>query len=349
MSKELQAFITKESRDLLNFIFDGVYIVDTKRRIIFWNKGAQEITGYAAEEVMGKCCKDNILNHIDENGNLMCMAECPLTQAIKSGRNTEMKIYPLHKSGHRFPVSTHVGPVKNKDGTIIGGIEVFRDVTAEEKLHRQERKFRKLMRQYVSDATYHSVTSVVDKDVSVTASIRDLTIFFMDIVGFTTLSEIHPPEKIVQVLNSFFSLSSNIIQKHTGDIDKFVGDCCMAVFIDAQDAVNAAKEAILEGLPNLNSLLTKKGLPPINVRIGINSGKLVQGDIGSDDRKDMTVIGDVVNTASRVEGEAEPGNFMITESVLARLDTPREFEFAKELLLKGKVIPIKLYKLKVKS
>ncbi|MDM8549031.1 adenylate/guanylate cyclase domain-containing protein [Desulfobacterales bacterium HSG2] len=347
MNKEIQAFLTKESRDLLNFIFDGVYIVDTRRRIHFWNKGAQEITGYTAEEVMGKCCKDNILNHIDENGNLMCVAECPLTRAIKSGQNTEMKVYPLHKSGRRYPVSTHVGPIRNKDGKIIGGIEVFRDISAQEKLLSQERKFRKLIKQYVSGATYDSVSSAVEADDSVKAATRDLTILFMDIVGFTTLSEMHPPKKIVEVLNSLFSFSSHIIQKHTGDIDKFVGDCSMAIFIDAQDAVNMAKEMISEGLPRLNTLLKSKGLPQINVRIGINSGKLVQGDIGSDDRKDMTVIGDVVNTASRVEGEAEPGSFMITESALARLDNPGEFEFAKELLLKGKIIPIKLYRLKL--
>jgi PAS domain S-box-containing protein len=344
MSNDIEMFITEETKSLLNFIFDGVYIVDIKRQIRFWNKGAEAITGYTADEVMGKCCKDNLLNHIDENGMLMCVRDCPLARTIQSGRHIESKVYPRHKSGRRFPVSTHIGPIKNEKGEIIGGIEVFRDISAEEKLRQQELKFKKLIKQYVSGATYQSVTEAVKDDgISITASMKDLTVFFMDIVGFTTLSEIHPPEKIVEILNSFFSFSSHIIQKHTGDIDKFVGDCSMAVFIDAQDAVNAAKEMIQEGLPNLNRLLVSKNMPEINVRIGINSGKLVHGNIGSDERRDMTVIGDVVNTASRVQGEAEPGNFIITESTFARLDTPEEFEFAKELLLKGKITPITLY------
>ncbi len=346
MDSELKAFLTPETRMLLDFIFDGVYIVDTKREIVFWNKGAEKLTGYSSADVTGKRCRDNVLNHIDGNGDLMCVRDCPLVKAMEGGQSVSEKVYPLHKSGHRFPVSTHVGPVRNKAGKIIGGIEVFRDISAQEQLHTQERKFRKLIKQYVSRTTYDSVLTAVTQDGAVTAGLKDMTVFFMDIVGFTTLSEIHPPEKIVEVLNSFFSLSSYIIRQHTGDIDKFVGDCAMAVFIDAQDAVNAAKEVIRQGLPGLNKALNARGLPEITVRIGINSGRLVQGDIGSAERKDMTVIGDVVNTASRVEKESVPGTFMITESTLARLGTPQEFELAKELLLKGKTTPIRLYALK---
>jgi adenylate cyclase len=168
----------------------------------------------------------------------------------------------------------------------------------------------------------------------------------MDIVGFTTMSEKYTPEEIVEVLNSYFSFSSQIIRKRAGDIDKFIGDCVMATFIDAQDAVGTAKEIINNGLPRLNTALDSKGLPEINVRVGINSGKLVQGNIGSDDRKDMTVIGDVVNTASRVQEAAGPGNFLISESTLSRLDMSHEFDFFKEILLKGKTVPIKLFKSK---
>ncbi len=346
MNPELQEYLTQETRDMLNFIFDGVYIVDKKRTIHFWSKGAERITGYAPEEVIGKSCRDDILNHLDENGKLLCIRDCPLVRAIESDQNIEEKVYPMHKDGHRFPVSTHIGPIKTKEGKIIGAIEVFRDISAEEKLQRMDLKFKKLIRQYVSDATYDSVWNTVSENTSLTASTKDLTVLFIDIVKFTTLSETHAPEKVVDVLNLFFSLSSHIIRQHTGDIDKFIGDCSMAIFIDAQDAVNAAKEIVQKGLPDLNKMLILKGLPQINLRIGINSGRLVQGNIGSEERKDMTVIGDVVNTASRVQGEASPGNFLITESTLSRLDNLHEFVFAKEIILKGKSLPIKLYEYK---
>lgn len=345
MENAIQAYLTDETREMLDFIFDGVYIVDTKRKILFWNKGAELITGYGAEEVMGKYCRDNILNHTDENGNLLCNSRCPLLKSVDRGEFVREKVYPLHHSGHRFPVYTHVGPIKDKAGNIIGAIEVFRDISAEEKLHRTEIKFRKLVKQYISETTYETVWNAVSQDSDMSASMKDLTIMFTDIVSFTAMSEQHSAEKIVEMLNYFFSAVSHIVRKYTGDIDKFIGDCAMSVFIDAQDAVNAAKEIIHTGLPILNKTLISKQLPEINLRVGINSGNLVHGNIGSSERKDMTVIGDVVNTASRVQGEADPGSFLITENTLARLDQPQEFGFAKEILLKGKRHPIRLYRL----
>ena len=347
MSEDLEIYLNKETMDLLNVIFDGVYIVDTERRIVFWNKGVQDITGYTPQEVVGKFCRDDILNHIDENGTLLCLEDCPLLKTIESGFDVKVKVYPLHKSGQRFPVMTHISPIKNEKGKIIGAIEVFRDISFEEKLRNMEQKFAKLIKQYVSDTTFESVRKTIEEEDSpINATMKDFTILFMDMVAFTTLSEKRPPEEVVEILNSYFSISSHIIQQHTGDIDKFIGDCVMATFIDAQDAVSAAKEIIRTGLPNLNRAFSSKSLPQINVRIGINSGKLVQGDIGSTDRKDMTVIGDVVNTASRIEGVCEPGGVMISESSLARIDSRGQFEFVRELLLKGKSVPIKLYKLK---
>jgi len=343
----LAKYLSKETRDLLDFVFDGVYVVDTERRIAFWNGGACRITGYRPEEVVGKFCRDGILNHIDENGTRLCWGACPLLRAIKSDTHIEAKLYPLNKAGQRFPIITHVGPIKDEDGTIIGGIEVFRDISVEEKLKSVERKFDRMIKQYVSDATYDSVRKTITEEaISTAADVKDFTVLFMDIVGFTSLSEKRSPEEVVKILNSYFSMSSYIIKQHLGDIDKFIGDCVMATFIEAQNAVDAAAEFIRTGLPDLNEALRQKGLPEINVRIGVNSGNLVQGDIGSEDRKDMTVIGDVVNTASRVEGVCEPGSFMISESCLARLDNPQPFEFVQELLLKGKSVPIKLYRLK---
>lgn len=343
---KLSKYLTKETRDLLNFIFDGVYVTDTTRKIAFWNKGAENITGYKAEEVIGKSCKDNILNHIDEDGVLLCRGDCPLVKAIQSDTHIEEKVFPLHKNKHRFPVSTHVAPIKDDNGKIIGAIEVFRDISSEERLRILQKKFQKLIKQYVSKTTYETIKKSVSKEIPIVASSKELSIFFMDIVGFTSISEKHSEEVIVTILNSYFTLASQVIRQNTGDIDKFMGDAVMAIFIDAQDAVNAAKGILFKGLPSLNKALKSKELPQINVRIGINSGRLIQGDIGSEDRKDMTVIGDAVNIASRIESEAEPGNFMISEGTLARIDNHEEFEFTEEMLLKGKTQPIKLYRYK---
>ncbi|HNY10030.1 MAG TPA: adenylate/guanylate cyclase domain-containing protein [Candidatus Wallbacteria bacterium] len=342
---ELELFLTKDVKDLLDFIFDGIYVVDTDRKIVFWNKGAENMTGYKQDKVRGRKCSDNILNHIDCDGNLVCLCDtCPLKRAVEMDKESIYKLYPLHNDGHRFPVSTHISPVKNKEGKIIGAIEVFRDISEQEKLDALQKKFDKLVRQYISVSTYDSIIKEVSSGGKIKGVLKDMTVFFMDIVSFTTFSEKHKPEQVIEMLNYFFSVSTHVIKNNTGDIDKFIGDCVMAIFIDASDAVKAAKEFINEGLPSLNEMLKQKGLQNINVRIGINSGNLIQGDIGSDARKDMTVIGDVVNTASRVEHEARHGSFMISESTYSRLPNPHDFEFDKEILLKGKAIPVKLFR-----
>lgn len=345
MSEQLKKFLTDDVRNILDFIYDAVYVVDTNREIVFWNKAAEKMTGFLKEDVMSKNCGDNILNHIDENGVLVCTENCPLVTAIEHNCSSQRKLFPFHKNGSRLTVSTHINPISDENGKIIGAIEVFRDISNEEKLRIMQEKFEKLIKQYVSESTFDSVKRAVENEDATTAVSKDLTIFFMDIVKFTTMSEKEPAENIVRLLNLFFDTTSLIIKNNLGDIDKFIGDCIMAIFTDANDAVKAAEVIVSQGIPSLNDALKIKGLPQIQVRIGINSGRLIQGDIGSQSRKDLTVIGDVVNTASRVEGTAPVGDFLISESTYSRLEDQEKFVFEKELLLKGKSEPVKLFRI----
>jgi PAS domain S-box-containing protein len=340
----LEDLLVPESKILLDFIYDGVYVVDRGRRILFWNRGAEAITGHRAKDVMGRCCRNGILNHIDENGRRLCGAFCPLTRTMATGERVEEKIYPLHKAGHRFATKTHVAPVRDGAGRIIGAIEVFRDISAEERFRALKEKFDKLIQRYVSKTTYASVVKASSKDGGPKAATKDLTVLFLDVVSFTAFSEKYPASRVVEMLNMLFSLCARAIAEHSGDIDKYIGDCVMAVFVEAQDAADAARAIQAETMPKLNKALKFLGLPGIKVRIGISSGRLIQGDIGSSERKDMTVIGDVVNTASRVENAAEPGSFLISESTYSRLSRPEEFVFHQAVSLKGKGRPVRVYK-----
>jgi adenylate cyclase len=98
-----------------------------------------------------------------------------------------------------------------------------------------------------------------------------------------------------------------------------------------------------EGLKTLNRGLQFRKLPTINLRIGINTGNLIQGNIGSEDRKDWTVVGDVVNTAYRIEEATEPGQILISEDTIGRLQRPEDYRFIKELSLKGKSTRIRVF------
>jgi diguanylate cyclase (GGDEF)-like protein/PAS domain S-box-containing protein len=110
-------------------LHDGLYFVDRNRIITFWNKAAEKISGFSAHEVVGLSCSNNILTHIDSEGNHLCTGMCPLAATIADGKNREAEIYMHHKDGHRIPVSVRVSTLTDKEGSIIGGIELFTDIS----------------------------------------------------------------------------------------------------------------------------------------------------------------------------------------------------------------------------
>jgi phosphoserine phosphatase RsbU/P len=123
----LDVNILREVLDRLNL---GVYITDTERHILLWNKKAEEITGHKAQDVAGTACYDGVLNHIDKDGHLLCFTDlCPLNRAITLGRQSDAPIlvYAQKADGKRVPVSVSVAPLYDADGDVVGGIETFRD------------------------------------------------------------------------------------------------------------------------------------------------------------------------------------------------------------------------------
>jgi diguanylate cyclase (GGDEF)-like protein/PAS domain S-box-containing protein len=116
-------------QDLLEHMHDGVYFVNKERKIIYWNKAAEIITGYTFHEVVDKCCYDNILNHVDDRGTNLCQNLCPLAQTIEDGANREAEVYLLHKRGHRVPVWVRATLLRNSEGKIVGAAEMFTDVS----------------------------------------------------------------------------------------------------------------------------------------------------------------------------------------------------------------------------
>ena len=117
-------------KNLLDNLYDGVYFMDADRRITYWNQGAERLTGYETEEVVGCYCRENILEHVDESGTRLCESSlCPAAKTLGDGEAREEEVYLHHKSGHRVPVSIRVAPIKSPEGTIIGAVEVFSDAS----------------------------------------------------------------------------------------------------------------------------------------------------------------------------------------------------------------------------
>lgn len=108
----------------------GIYFVDRLRRITFWNKGAEKISGFSEEQVKGHSCADGILMHINEAGEILCKTGCPLHASMQDGNTRDMVVYMKHASGYRLPVHVTANPIKDKEGNIIGAVEVFSDVSS---------------------------------------------------------------------------------------------------------------------------------------------------------------------------------------------------------------------------
>lgn len=114
--------------EVLDTIFEGVYLVDRSRTIVKWNSGAAKMTGFSLEEVEHRCCSDNILVHVDEKGTELCKQGCPLFATIQDGCSREARVFLRHKNGYRVPVQIRTAPMRDELGNIVGAVESFREL-----------------------------------------------------------------------------------------------------------------------------------------------------------------------------------------------------------------------------
>ncbi|AFM14176.1 adenylate/guanylate cyclase domain-containing protein [Turneriella parva] len=147
---------------------------------------------------------------------------------------------------------------------------------------------------------------------------RELSIFFLDLIGFTTTSEKLDPAKVIDLLNLSMGIAVKSIEVHHGYIDKFLGDGIMAIFIDPLEAVIAGFE-IQKNFGGLNEYRKISGEEPIEMRIGINTGMVILGSVGTRKRMDWTALGDVVNTASRIEKSGEAGSVLVSQATYEKV------------------------------
>ncbi len=177
---------------------------------------------------------------------------------------------------------------------------------------------------------------------------QQVTAFFADIRGFTPMTESSPPEMVVTLLNRYFSLASEVIFKHRGTLDKYIGDGLLALFgapyesdIQATQAVRAAIE-LQRRMRHFRLELKRDGLPEIEIGIGINTGQAVAGYIGSETRLEYTAIGDAINTAARLESIAKPGQILVSEHTLKELGTAVMANDLGTAKLEGKLVNLRI-------
>ena len=178
---------------------------------------------------------------------------------------------------------------------------------------------------------------------------QTITILFADIRGFTRISEHAPPEKIVGLLNRYFSAMTDIIFAHGGTLDKYLGDGLMALFgapattpEDASNALNAAV-AMQRRLLGINTELRKEGLAEVGVGIGLHTGEVTVGYIGSERRSEYTAIGDSVNTAARLESNAKGGEILISDATAKAARSRYKLHTREPITVKNREQPVVLW------
>lgn len=134
----------RELRQLLDQLNEGAYVTDSGRRILFWNRAAERISGYRRSEVQGRRCADNILVHIDGRGRSLCRGLCPLGATLRDGRARRGEIFLHHKDGHRVPVRVRTLPRRDRRGSVVQAIELFEDLSEKLDLGARIEELRKL-------------------------------------------------------------------------------------------------------------------------------------------------------------------------------------------------------------
>ena len=228
------------------------------------------------------------------------------------------------------------------------GITIFKYVTEE----REKKKIRGAFQYYLTSSVINEMLKDPSK-LKLGGDKKDLTVMFSDIRGFTTISESLTPEELVHLLNEYLTAMTNIVFKYDGLLDKYIGDAIMAVFgapLDQPDHAEKACRTALEMNAELIGLQKKwegEGRPAIRIGIGVNTGEMVVGNMGSEMRFDYTVMGDSVNLASRLEGiNKEYGtSIVISETTYGRVSGNFVCRELDSVRVKGKLVPVKIYEL----
>jgi adenylate cyclase len=281
------------NESVLKSLSNGVVTLDQGLRIVKVNEAAERILGLKAEEALGRTAMQVF-------GNRNAWVTRSLNYVASLGASdyhadTDFEL----PDGSNAAINVTAAPLFEMEGKPIGCMLVLEDIT-------REKRVRNTMARYVAK-------EVVDKLLASGQDFLDgnshvATVLFSDIRRFTTLAEAMGPQETVAMLNDYFTAMVEVVFKHGGMLDKYIGDAIMAVFgtavanaADPDNALTAATEMIRE-LNRFNLRRRDAGLEPIEIGIGIATGEVLAGSLGSRRRLEYTVIGDNVNLAARLEG-----------------------------------------------
>ena len=235
-------------KNIIDNLYDGVYFVDRDRRITYWNKGAERISGYTDEQAIGRRCRDNLLNHVTANGIQLCQDHCPLAAVMEDGKPREAEVYLHHADGYRVPVMVRATALRDEEGRIIGAVESFSN---NETVINARRRLQDLHQMAHTD----SLTRIGNRphmERRIRAAIVELEdsqsragLLFMDIDYFKNINDTHGHHAgdlaLRMVANTF-----RLALRATDTIGRWGGEEFVAILhdISSEDALQAAAEKV---------------------------------------------------------------------------------------------------------
>ncbi len=328
--------------NILDSMDNGVIALDFEGKIITFNAAASKILGIAVEDALGKYYPEVFFAYEGNDEfndvliNVIDSRQTHMYQEVPFARDEQTKL----------PLGITSSLLHDDRGTEYGVVSVFSDLTEIKK------------RQFLQDTLTRYVTRQVvelilknPENIVLDGEEREATMLFSDIRGFTSLSEKMRPTDVVYMLREYFTLMVDAVFEFQGTIDKFIGDALMAIFGAPAPQPNHAELAVLTALRMQTSLQAfnehrlQQHLTPIEIGIGIHTGSVVVGNIGSEQRLEYTAIGDAVNLASRLEGinKAYGTRIIISDMTLQQIHQPVLCRNVDRVRVKGRWEPVKIY------
>jgi len=317
--------------------------------IVYANPAFERMTGWSKEEIVGQ--SPRILQGPKTDRSIFN----DLKRRLRHGETWEAQTVNYRKDGQEFVMEWSIAPIHGDDGVIYQYVAVQRDVTERIETEREleqarEDVFNGLKKRELMHETFGKFipNAIVDRVIAdagiLEPDLREATVFFSDIVGFTTSTEHMDPRSIMLLLNEYFSLVTAPIESKGGVINQFQGDAILATFNlplrDPHHAANAV-EAALEIQATLSNYRFGNG-STLSTRIGINTGNVVAGTVGSSGRLGYTVHGDAVNLAARIEQENKRfgTKILITEATAREIGDEFDSRTVKTISVPGRSQPV---------
>ena len=322
--------------DVFASIASGVITSDVEDIITLCNKAAQTILSMTSEELIGSSLNDLLPKLSEELADQVAAAK------RTDDHVTELEISPTLDGRGPVALSLKMTPLKSADEKAQGVTIVLDDLTEKRRLEAQ----RKLFERMVSPAV---INQIDPNKVKLGGSLATITTLFADVRGFTAFSEEMDPESLVALLNLYFGAAVDSVLAEEGTIDKFQGDAIMAWFnhpIPQEDHTLRAARAALRFRDAVGEV--RKNLEPklhLSFGVGIHVGEALLGLIGTPQRLDYTAIGDSVNTAKRIQENAEPDQILVSAEAKVLLGKSVTLEAAEAIEAKGKKEPVEVFEL----